>query len=100
MTDTDSDESAVNADRHLTPRQAAIVFLAAIEAQGARLWLDDDGGMCCDLSTNGHLDQYAEGVRLLRDELRQLLHERALCDAIRRSWAPPWPPSPASAVLH
>jgi hypothetical protein len=33
----------IGQERDLTPRQAAIVFLAAIEAQGARLWLDDDG---------------------------------------------------------
>ncbi len=87
----------IGEDRHLTPRQAAIVFLAALEAQGARVWLDDDGGLCCDLASSPHLDQYAEGVRLLGDGLRQLLQERALCDEIRRSWVSP---CPASSVLH
>ena len=74
--------------------------MRANRRKGARLWLDDDGGLCCDLESRPSLDQYSDGVRLLRDELRQLVHERALCDEIRRSWAPPWPPSPDSPVLH
>ena len=82
-------------EQHLTVREAAVVLLAALEARGAIFWLDDDECMCCDLATGGfHLDEYAEGLRLLRDEIRQLLRERGLRDVIQRSWPP------LSPVLH
>jgi hypothetical protein len=79
----------------LDSREAAVVLLTAPRSARGRLLLDDDECMCCDLANGGlHLDAYAEGIRLLRDEIRQLLRERGLCDVIQRSWPP------LSPVLH
>ncbi len=88
-------DAIVAGETSLTVREAAVALLACLEARGAVFWLDDDECMCCDLVNGGlHLDAYAEGIVLLRDEIRQLLRERGLRDVIQRSWPP------LSPVLH
>ncbi len=88
------EDAIVAGEQSLTVREAAVVLLAALEARGAVFWLDDDECLCCDLAIGGlHLDAYADGIRVLRDEIRQLLRERGLRDVIQRSW-PPLSPIP------
>jgi hypothetical protein len=74
-------------DVPLTPREGAVILLAAMEGRGVNLWLDADGCLRWDL-TNSDVGphEYAEGLRLLRDEFRSLLREREIREAVERSW--------------
>ena len=71
----------------LSVREAAILLLAAMECRGMSLWLDADECLHWDFTNSDvHPDEYAEGLRLLRDEFIQLLRERELREAAQRSW--------------
>ena len=71
----------------LSVREGAILLLAAMEFRGMSLWLDADRCLHWDLTNSDvHPDEYAEGLRLLRDEFIQLLRERELREAAQRSW--------------
>jgi hypothetical protein len=76
-------------EQPMSPREGAVILLAAIEARGALVWLDADGRMRYDFMPCGAgvlPGGYEEGLRLLRDEITQLLRERELREAVQRSW--------------
>jgi hypothetical protein len=75
----------------LSAREGAVILLAAIEARGGVVWLGDDGRMRYDFTPCGSRvrpNEYLEGLRLVRDEMTQLLRERGLREVIQRSWPP------------